>query len=77
MRNIALYNYDESENSSSRKIFINETLCSDYRGLYGLVKDLISEGLIDSFWISNGTSKIRESSQSKSVSITHESDLQF
>ena len=29
---------------------------------YGLVKNLSNEGLIDSFWISNGTIKIRESS---------------
>ena len=77
LRNIAFYNHDESENSNSRKIFINQTLCPYNRRLYGLVKDLSNESLIDSFWISNGTIKIRESSQSKPVSITHESDLQF
>ena len=77
LRNIALYNYDESENSNSRKIFINHSLCPYYRKLYGMVKYLSNEGLIDSFWISNGTIKIRESSQSKPVSTTHESDLQF
>ena len=36
-----------------------------------------SEGLIDSFLIANGTIKIGESSQFKSISITGESDLQF
>ena len=77
LRNIALYNHDESENSNSRNIFINQSFCLYYRKLYGLVKDLSNEGLIDSFWIRNGTIKIRESSQSKPVSITHESDLQF
>ena len=77
LRNIVFYNHDESENSNSRKIFINQTLCPYNRRLYGLVKDLSNESLIDSFWISNGTIKIRESSQSKPVSITHESDLQF
>ena len=40
-----------------------------------MVKDLNNEGLIESFWITNGTIKIRESSQSKPISITHESDL--
>ena len=40
-----------------------------------MVKDLNNEDLIDSFWITNGTIKIRESSQSKPISITHESDL--
>ena len=42
-----------------------------------MVKDLNNESLIDSFWITNGTIKIRESSQSKPISITHESDLHF
>ena len=77
LKNIVLCNYDESENSNSRKIFINQSLCSCYRKLYGLVKVSSNEGLIDSFWISNGTIKIRESSQSKPVSVTHESDLHF
>ena len=77
LRNIALYNHDESENSNSRKVFINQSLCLYCRKLYGLVKDLSNEGLIDSFLILNGTIKVRESSQSKPVSITHESDLQF
>ena len=42
-----------------------------------MVKDLNNEGLIDYFWIANGTIKIREFTQSKPISITHESDLQF
>ena len=78
LRNIALYNHDENESRNrSRKIAINQGLCPYYRKLFGLVKDLSNEGLIDSFCILNGTIKIRESSQSKPVSITHESALQF
>ena len=50
-------------------------VCSYYGKLYCVVKDLNNEDLIDSFWITNGTIKIRESSQSKPISITHESDL--
>ena len=42
-----------------------------------MAKDLNNESLIDSFWITNGPIKIRESSQSKPISITHESDLHF
>lgn len=75
LRNIVLYNHDESKNNRRRKIFINQSLY--YRKLYGSVKDLNNESLIDSFWLLNGTIKIRESSQSKLVSVTHESDLQF
>ena len=63
LRNMLLYNHDESENSNrSRKIFINQSLCPNYRKLYSLVKDLNNEGLIDSFWISNVTIKMREPS---------------
>ena len=77
LRNFALHNHDDSKNSNSRKIFINQSLCLYYRKFYGLVKDLSHEGLIDSFWISNGTIKILESSQSKPVAMTREPDLIF
>ena len=50
LRNIALYNDNESENRNrSRKIAINQGLYSYYRNHFGLVKNLRNEGLIDSF----------------------------
>ena len=56
---IALYNHDEIENSNrNRKISIYQSLCRYYRKLYGLLRDLSNEDLIDSFWILNGTLKI-------------------
>ena len=76
LRSINLYD-DNNDTNNKRKIFINQSLCPYYRKLYGVVKDLNNEGLIDSFWITNGTIKIRECSQSKPISITYESDLQF
>ena len=76
LRSINLYD-DNTDTNNKRKIFINQSLCPYYRKLYGMVKDLNNEGLIYSFWIKNGTIKIRESSQSKPISITHESDLHF
>ena len=76
LRSINLYD-DNTDTNNKRKIFINQSLCPYYRKLYGMVKDLDNEGLIDFFRIANGTKKIRESSQSKPISITHESDLQF
>ena len=76
LRSINLYD-DNTDTNNKRKIFINQRLCPYYRKLYGMVKDLNNEGLIDSFWIVNGTIKIRESSQSRPISVTHESDLQF
>ena len=76
LRSINLYD-DNTDTNNKRKIFINQSLCPYYRKLYGMVKDLDNEGLIDFFRIANGTKKIRESSQSKPISITHESDLHF
>ena len=74
LRSINLYD-DSTDTNNKRKIFINQSLCPYYGKLYGMVKDLNNEGLIDSFWITNGTIKMRESSQSKPISTTHESDL--
>ena len=74
LRSINLYD-DNPDAKNKRKIFINQRLCPYYKKLYGMVKDLNNEGLIDSFWIANWAIKNRESSQSKPVSLTHESDL--
>ena len=80
LRSINFYDDDDDDNTGTnnkRKIFINQSLSPHYRNLYGMVEDLNNEGLIGSFWITNGTIKIKESSRSKLVSITHESYLQF
>ena len=76
LRSINLYD-DNTDTNNKIKILINQSLCPYYRKLYGMVKDLSNEGLIDFLWIANGTIKIRESIQSKPISITHESNLQF
>ena len=61
LRSINLYD-DNTDTNKKRKIFINQSLCTYQRKLYGMVKYLNNECLIDSFWIGNGTIKIRESS---------------
>ena len=66
----------QTELINDNKEFREKLSIIDSKG-FGPVKDLSKECLIESFWISNGTIKIRESSQSKPVSITHEFDLQF
>ena len=76
LRSINLYD-DNTDTNNKRKIFINQSLCPYYMKPYGMVKDLSNEGLIDSLWIANGTIKIWESIQSKPISITNESNLQF
>ena len=58
------------------KLFLNHSLCPYYRMLHVRVKELAKQGLIDSFWISNGTIKMKELSESQPVSITHLTDLE-
>ena len=78
LRSINLFD-DNTDTNNRRKIFINQSLCPYYRKLYRIMKykDLNNEGLIDAFWIKNGTIKIRESIQFKPISITDESDLKL
>ena len=76
LRSINIYD-DDTDTNNKRKIFVNQSLFPNYMKLYGMENDSNNEGLIDSFWIANGTVKIRESSRSKPISITHESDLHF
>ena len=72
LRGINIYDDDITGSNNKRK-----NLCAYYSRLYDMGKDLNNEGLIDYFWIANGTIKIRESNRSKPISTTHESDLQF
>ena len=44
--------------------------------LYDRVEELAREGLVDSVWISDGTIKMKEISESQPVSITHLADLE-
>ena len=44
--------------------------------LYGRARELAREGLADSFWISNGTIKMKELSESQPVSVIHLTDLE-
>ena len=48
LRSINLYD-DNTNTNNKRKIFINQSFCPYYRKLYGLVKNLNNECLIDSF----------------------------
>ena len=76
LRSINIYD-DDTDTNNKRKIFVNQSLFPNYMKIYGMENDSNNEGLIDSFWIANGTVKIRESSRSNPISITHESDLHF
>ena len=77
LKSINIYVDDNTDRNDRRKICINQRLCTYYRKLYSMVKNLNNEGLIDTFWITDDAIKTRESSQSKSTSINFESDLPF
>ena len=45
--------------SSGTKVFINESLCGYYKLLWSKYKELFLEKKIVSFWVTNGTVKIK------------------
>ena len=66
------------QNTSRRnpRIYVNYSLCPYCQFLYGKVKEMMQEGLIHNFWISNGVIiKIRESASLTPFSVLHENNL--
>ena len=70
-------NIDEQKSCRrNRSIYVNYSLCSYYRFLYGKFKKMMQEGLIYNFWVSNGgIIKIRESASLVPFSVSHENYL--
>ena len=62
------------EFSSGTMVFINERLCGYYKPLQSKCKKLFLEKKIASFWVTNGTVKIKLLND-QVRSITHEVDL--
>ena len=60
--------------SSGTKVFINESLCGYYKLLWSKCKKLFLEKKIASFWVTNGTVKIKLLND-QVRSITHEVNL--
>ena len=57
------------------QIFVNQSLCPYYKLLWSKNKKLRSLGKIHSFFISNGTIKIKLQENSNPEPITHSSDF--
>ena len=57
------------------KLYINQSLCPYYRVLWSKSKSLHSMGKIYSYYVSNGTVKIKIQETSKPLSIMHISHL--
>ena len=60
--------------SSGMKVFINESMCGYYKLLQSKCKKIFLEKKIHSFWVTNGTVKIKLLND-QVRSITHEVDL--
>ena len=59
------------------KIYINQSLCPNYRILWSKTKRLQNIGLIDNFYISSGTIKIKVTENSSPITITHLDDFKI
>jgi len=57
------------------KIYINDSLCPYYRGLWGKCKQSLIDKKIYSFWTSNGTLRVKINQMSTPRVITHDVDL--
>ena len=61
---------------NSTKLFLNESLCPYYRGIWGKCRGLLLDKLISRLWTYNGTVTIKLSNDDEErLSITHDSDL--
>ena len=57
------------------RIFINESLCAYYRGLWNKCKKLKGMGKLHVFFVSNGTIKVKMLENDQAKPISHASDL--
>ena len=57
------------------RIFLNDSLCPYYRGIYGKCKSLYREKLIHGFWTYNGIVRIKVTEKGAPKTITHDDDL--
>ena len=57
------------------RIFINESLCPEYRFLFWKCRELFKRSKVFSYWTFNGVIKIRLSDGGKIYAITHVTDL--
>ena len=60
----------------SNPIFINDSLCKYYKYLWSKCKKLLNGGFIQSFWITNGTLRIKLTDTSLPKNVTHLADLE-
>ena len=60
----------------SNPVYVNDSLCKYYKYLWSKCKKLLNGSFIHSFWISNGTLRLKLHESSHPKSITHFVDLE-
>ena len=71
-----LKNVDKQKLNLRSNIYINHSLCRDYRRIWYNARKLFSDQKIAKFWVSNGTVKIALSENAPPISILHKSKLE-
>ena len=71
-----LKNIDKKKLNLRSNIYVNYSLCRDYRRIWYNARKLHSDGKITKFWVSNGTVKIALTENSPPISILHKSKLE-
>ena len=57
-------------------VYINDSLCTCYKMLWRKCKSLLTNKLIHSFWVTNGSIRLRTVENGRTNVITHLSDLE-
>ena len=57
-------------------VYVNDSLCKYYKGLWSKCKKLLNNKYLHGFWVTNGTLRIKLTESSYPKSITHLSDLE-
>ena len=74
-KDLTLFSMEDLQLTGQGSLYINQSLCSYYRVLWSKSKSLHRMGKIFSYYVSNGTVKIRIQETSQPLSIMHTSDL--
>ena len=61
--------------SINSAVYINDSLCTYYKMLWGKCRKLLSNKYIHSFWVINGTTKLKTVENGCVYAITHRNDL--